>query len=434
MPTDARSRPRLLRRTGRALERWGRRRLVRVLALAIRAQDRLRAARPGSDSTPAGAFGAGERVLFLRPDRIGDMIVSTGVLRAIGGAPGVTLDVLASPANAEVLAREVHVHRTIVLDRRRWCAAWQAMRWVRAQRYDVVVDCMPSMPSVTTLLLMLIAGARRRVGASGRGLDRLFTPATPSLPLAAHIVDHLALLAQPFRSTAEPAPDVAPYLELGDDELEAGEARWQAGLAGGSGARLLVNISAGKAARAWPLERYAAVIGAAREETPDLRVAIMSAPHERAKGERLAAQVGGAYLETVTLREAFAVVARADVLFTPDTSIAHAAGALRIPAVDLLLAGKASQWGLYRAPGINLESPDGSLRSLPAQPAADALRRLLRELRDPAHSTPSCWRRKVIVRGQASRVAARLAASSASSRLLGRGSFCARRKPWTAPS
>jgi ADP-heptose:LPS heptosyltransferase len=43
-------------------------------------------------------------VLFLRHDRIGDMIVSTGALRAIAAAhPNLALDVLASPGNAPVL-------------------------------------------------------------------------------------------------------------------------------------------------------------------------------------------------------------------------------------------------------------------------------------------------------------------------------------------
>ena len=44
------------------------------------------------------------RVLFLRPDRVGDMILTTGLLRGIAeSAPTITLDVLASALNAPVL-------------------------------------------------------------------------------------------------------------------------------------------------------------------------------------------------------------------------------------------------------------------------------------------------------------------------------------------
>lgn len=416
-------------RAGRRLELWWRRRLVRVLAGTLAALDRLRRRRARSTGTNDTAHLSDQtlpvrgRVLFLRPDRIGDMIVTTGVLRAIGAAPHVELDVLASPANASVLAHEPLVRSTLVLDRRDWRRMWRTVREMRARRYDVVVDCMPSAPSVTTLLLMLASGAPRRIGTAGRGIDHLFSPATASLPLAAHIVDHLALLAAPFHAPARDVPDTSPTLVLAEEELDAGEALWQTVAHGTDGVRLLVNISAGKAARLWPLESYATVIAAARDLEPTLQVAIMSAPHERARGESLAAMTGSVYVPTGTLRDAFAFVARADALFTPDTSLAHAAAALQVPTVDMLLAGKASQWGLYRAPGVNLESPDDTLHSLPVQHAADALRRVLREVRASRHFTPNCLRRNAIVRGQASRVAATLAASSASSRLVGRGSF-----------
>jgi ADP-heptose:LPS heptosyltransferase len=427
-------------RLGRRLELWWRRRVVSGLAGYLRLRDRIArlADRRPASRTP----GTPQRVLFLRPDRIGDMIVSTGVLRAIGSAPSVELDVLASPDNAPVLVREPNVRAVLVLDRRRWRAVWSLIRTMRARRYDTVVDCMPTAPSVTTLLLMIASGAQRRVGTRGRGIDDILSPATQSLPIDAHIVEHLAMLITPFR---DDAVDYAPTLVLGYDELVEGEARWQGIGAGEDELRLLVNISAGKTARHWAIESYVEVIAHARTVVPTLRVAIMSAPHERDRGESLAALSGGAYLATGTLREAFAVLAGADTLFTPDTSIAHAAAALCVPTVDMLLPGVRSQWGLYRAPGINLESPDDALTSLSAQQAADALGQLLRERPSCAasecptdhssdHLTPSCLRRNATVRGQPSLVAARLAASSASSRLAGRGSFCARRNPCTAPS
>ena len=85
---------------GRRLELWWRRQVVRALTGILWLQDRWADRRPRA----AAAAPVTHRVLFLRPDRIGDMIVTTGVLRAIGSAPAVALDVLASPENAAVLA------------------------------------------------------------------------------------------------------------------------------------------------------------------------------------------------------------------------------------------------------------------------------------------------------------------------------------------
>lgn len=320
------------------------------------------------------------RVLFLRPDRIGDMIVTTGVLRAIGTAPDVDLDVLAAPANAAVLSAEPAVREVIILDRKRKGGMMDAIRAMRARHYDVVVDCMPTAPSVTTLMIMMASGARRRVGTTGRGIDYILSPATRALPIEDHIVEHLSLLVEPFRSDAAKL-DLGPHIVLTDDERDRAEREWQefAGVERRP-LRLLVNISAGIAARAWPLPNFATVIAAAREVDPALQLFVMCAPHETGRGAELAAMTDGIAVKQRSLRDAFALVATADAVFTPDTSIAHAAAAFKVPTVDMLLAGKASQWGLYHAPGINLESPDGSLLSLPVEQASDAIRTVLREV------------------------------------------------------
>src|SRR5262249_27230719 len=58
------------------------------------------------------------RVLFLRYDRIGDMIVSTGLIRAIATSHAtIALDVLASRENAPVVSEEPHVRRVLVFER-----------------------------------------------------------------------------------------------------------------------------------------------------------------------------------------------------------------------------------------------------------------------------------------------------------------------------
>jgi ADP-heptose:LPS heptosyltransferase len=335
-----------------------------------------------------------QRVLFLRPDRIGDMVVSTGVIHAIGTTPDVLLDVLAAPANAPVLDFEPAVRDVLVLNRRDRTSWWQLVREMRRREYDVVVDCMPTAPSVTILLLLMASGARRCVGTRGRGLDHILSPATRALPLDTHIVDHVSCLVDAFRTDAS-SLDLRPRLVLTEAEDAHAERLWQSrsthrpaddGVVVRDGygverrTRVLVNISAGKRSRRWPLERYAQVVDAARALDPGLQLLLMAAPHEQDRVRELAQRTGGTVVETRTLREAFALVSRADLLFTPDTSIAHAAVAFRVPTVDMLLVGKASGWGLYHSPGINLESPDESLMSLDAEVASDAVQAVLREV------------------------------------------------------
>src|SRR5215472_15369149 len=83
------------------------------------------------------------RVLFLRHDRAGDMVLSTGLLRAIARShPTITLDVLASPLNAPIIEGADYVGTTIIFDKRALRSYIPVARRLRDARYDAVVDCM----------------------------------------------------------------------------------------------------------------------------------------------------------------------------------------------------------------------------------------------------------------------------------------------------
>src|SRR5579884_3703560 len=117
------------------IELWWRRLWIRLLVRVMRRRGEA-GARPDWSARPY-------RVLFLRHDRAGDMILSTAVLRAIARShPTIELDVLASPANAAVLAAADYVHEAIVFDKRRLGRYLHTVRRLRRARYDAVIDCM----------------------------------------------------------------------------------------------------------------------------------------------------------------------------------------------------------------------------------------------------------------------------------------------------
>jgi ADP-heptose:LPS heptosyltransferase len=139
------------------------------------------------------------RVLYLRHDKIGDMIISTSLINAIAQSyPTITLDVLASPANAPVLEGNPHVSSVIVWDKANPSGYRRLLRELRSARYDAVVDCMILAPSTTTLLLMLASGAPHRIGIGGRINDYALTVRVPPASSASHHIEHSAVLATAF--------------------------------------------------------------------------------------------------------------------------------------------------------------------------------------------------------------------------------------------
>jgi ADP-heptose:LPS heptosyltransferase len=118
------------------------------------------------------------RVLFIRDDGIGDLMVTMEVMRAITEvSPTITLDVLASPANAAFARSLPFVNEVIVHRRGFLLSALPTWRLLRRNRYDVVIDGRVAIRNVNkqTTMLMLASGAdpdRHRRPQERQGLQR----------------------------------------------------------------------------------------------------------------------------------------------------------------------------------------------------------------------------------------------------------------------
>ncbi len=323
------------------------------------------------------------RVLYLRYDRIGDMIVSTSLINAIARShPTITLDVLASPANAPVLLGNPNVSSVIVWDKMRPGGYGRLVRELRRARYDAVIDCMVLAPSTTTLLLMLVSGARHRIGIGGRINDYALIVRAPPSSSATHHIDHSAVLASVFGVDLE-SVDWQPTLFLADEELSRAERIWteyqteyQTELSGRP-RRLLVNISAGRPNRRWPDDRFVELLRHVRRTAPALNVILISSREEVERGRRISKTSGVPLVSTPLLRDALALGSTTDLVLSPDTGIGHAASAFRKPAVILFQKGTEEKWGRYRIPGRNVSSADRTLATLTIEPVLEAVDELI---------------------------------------------------------
>ena len=351
------------------LERWFRRAalggIARLMGQAARGE------RPDWRERPY-------RVLFLRHDRIGDMILSTGILRVIAESqPTITLDVLASPVNEPVLRHEPYVNEVVMFDKRRLLGYPGALAALRRRRYDAVIDCMVTSPSLTTLLLMLASGARYRIGVRQLGNDFAYTLPVPARESAEHIVDKLGALVTAF-GLQPSALDLSPRVRLTAEELDRGERVWTGATEHAPRKRrLLVNVSAGRGHHAWPDEKFIALLAEVRRSVPDADVVLISSPSERPRAERIGASGGGRLVRDGGIRDAMAIAAAADLVFTPDTSIGHACSALHKRAVILHPLGNAAIWGPYDNEARVVESQTRSVADIAVRDAARPVVRML---------------------------------------------------------
>jgi heptosyltransferase-3 len=315
------------------------------------------------------------RILLHRHETIGDMIIATGVIRAVAtAAPGIRVDVLASRRNAPVLDGNPDVSRVIVLDERERMALPHLLGELARSRYDVVVDMLTGKPSSTTLLMMLAARARHRVGLPGRGNERVFTRLVRRAPEHAPLAEQWGAVAAAFGVDVERF-DFRPTIVLTALERANANAVWLAEDGREPSARVLINISTNDPKRRWPEDRFAAAVRHVSERHPEARVLVMGPPDDAAAAARIAAAGSGTAI-TPGLRDAMAVAATAQVILTPDTSISHVASAFQVPLI-VMRQRDFEKYAPYRTPGRIITSETDRVEDIPIERITAALDELL---------------------------------------------------------
>lgn len=309
-------------------------------------------------------------VLLLRYDKIGDLLISTPVLRALRERyPYARIDVLAGKHNLAV-ARTLAGWNIGVVEYQKSLPGLIRLLIQRRGTYDVIVDMMDNASRTSTLLLRLLAPASTVGFANGRT-----HPITHAVDLPrrseVHIVDCMTELLRPF--------SIDPSQVSHRPSLPGVDA-----LRGSAGADILVHISAGKASLWWGQEQFETLLRTLRTDYPGARIVLGSAPHERAIAESIAATT---QVELLPVASSFVEYAghvqRARLLITPDTSIVHVSSMFGTPSVVLYAQPHPDRlpWYPYHTPhrAIVATDPHG-IESISAAQVVSALRSLRDEI------------------------------------------------------
>jgi ADP-heptose:LPS heptosyltransferase len=275
------------------------------------------------------------RILFITATRIGDAVLSTGLLSHLVAAhPGARFTIAAGPVAAPLFEALPGLERIIVVDKRRWSAHWLPLYLQTAgRRWDVAVDLRGS-----ALLWLLRAGERRVMGKGDarehrvRQLGRLFGLDPPPAPV-------LWTLPRHQKSAALLVPPGAPVLAIGP------AANWRG--------------------KEWRAERFAELskrLTAPNGPLPAARVAILAAGHERAQAEPVLAAIPNErridLVGRVDLLTAAAVIRRCALFIGNDTGLMHIAAASGAPTLGLFGPSPTDQYAPWGACAAFVRSTD----------------------------------------------------------------------------
>lgn len=276
------------------------------------------------------------RILLLRQDRIGDVLVSTPIVAEIRARfPDATIGMVLSTNNkavaytVEPFVDRIHLYRKSLID------LFRLRRELRSCRYDVVIDLMDN-PSSTSALLIQGSAAPLAVGVDKEN-RRVYTHVVPLADrTSVHIVERIARVTWPLGFGLAPS-DLRPRIPGAVPRRDAPQASSTLATH-----RLGVNISGSDVDRMYPEEQMTSVLRSVANTYANeilngtLTIALMSAPHHHEMAVRIADAIGATCLDPMpSFRDFAQAIGSCDMFMTPDTSAVHVAAAWNVPTVVL---------------------------------------------------------------------------------------------------
>ena len=307
------------------------------------------------DGGPAGVtgpaqWGGAARILCVRLDNIGDVLMCTPAMRALGQAlPGRRLTLLASPAAAAVAPFIPEVHAVLA-----YAAPWvrngapagaeetpAIVRTLRAACFDAaVIFSSFSQSALPAALLCFQAGIPLRLAHCRENPYRLLTDwvadPEPAQGIRHEVRRQLALVAG---IGCRPDSERLSFA-VRDGDMAWARRRLRPLLAGGGRAWVLMHPCASAPSRRYPAAHWAAVIRRLSVEQ-GLRVVLSGEAGDAAliaaivRESGVAGDVAHSLAGELDLGKLGAAIALAPVLVSNNTGPAHVAAALGTPVVDL---------------------------------------------------------------------------------------------------
>ena len=257
------------------------------------------------------------RILFITATRIGDAVLSTGLLdHLLRTYPTARVTVACGPAAAGVFERMPNRERTVIIEKQRYDLHWiEVWRRVVATTWDLVVDLRGS------AMAFLVRARRRAVMRGGRR--------------PGHRINHLAGTLH-----LSPPPDPVAWTGPGDRHRAAE-------LLPG---RLYVGLgpTANWSGKIWPGERFVQLFREVQSTWPDARPVVFAGPGKDEAA--LAAPVLAGLPDAVdlsgrlSLPEAAACLSRCALFVGNDSGLMHLAAAAGAPTLGLFGPTPASEY------------------------------------------------------------------------------------------
>ena len=298
-----------------------------------------------------------KRVLVVRLDQIGDLVLFTPFLRELRhNIPAARITLVIKPSNRNLMERcpyvdeiltfdwEVKAHKAHGRIIRHIRAVWLAARHLWWRRFDLAISPRRSIDEYHGNFLLYLSGARWRVAYSERAnsadsasipvyFDRLLTHPINNRP-DQHEVEHNLNVLSEIGGRVE---DAALELWLSEDDRRFAAQILATGTVDANLPVIAIVPGTRYAPKTWPLVNFISLATEIRNEV-SCRFVIIGGGDEIALGNQIVTVVGDSVLNlagVATLRQTAAVLARCALVVSNCTGAMHLAAAMKIPVVQV---------------------------------------------------------------------------------------------------
>ena len=297
-----------------------------------------------------------ERILVIRLDLIGDLVLSLTVVRALKRTyPKAEIDLLAISASAKVATHDPHLAEIIsydpniwrrpkaLLSLKNWRNALALRRQLQKRHYDLAISVYGNWAATFAVL----SGAKRRIGYRSEGFPGFMTDNVPGgipgrwrhwSPLDnKHEVDYCLALAQAAGATITPADRIPHLLVDENTRQQTDQLLQQVGVQPGKPLIVChINSNNGQSKR-WPIPYWATLIDRLIRDR-DAQVILTGAPSDLPQIisviQRMQEQPINLAGKT-SLTQLAAILQKADLLISGDSGPLHMGVACGTPIIGI---------------------------------------------------------------------------------------------------
>lgn len=305
-----------------------------------------------------------KRVLLVRYDRLGDMVITTPLIETLRQlAPQAEIDVLASWRNAALIEKDPRIHAV-----HRWDGSpirrLRTLIACRQRKYDLTFQLILWRTTLPGLLAGMLTPQGRVVSRDDSNNRTIFDH-TYKVNSTTHYSEQVYGFLEAGLDIRSGIPEMPPYsLHIHrEQEQTTGRKLQESGLEPHS--YILLNISAGEKERELTHEQNVHLVQELLRiaAAHDLKVVITGSPGDRERAQAIAKAVHSENLALFfgTLQDALVAIREARCIITPDTGTNHLASALQTPTVAFFTRdGRPVGWGPRVTPHRIVQATEGN--------------------------------------------------------------------------